>query len=227
MFRSVFITGTDTGIGKTRTSVALLRALAAGGVRAVGMKPVASGCDWQDGQWSNEDARALIAASTPPPAYALCNPYALRDAVAPHLAAAAVGVDIQLPPLQAAYATLAASGDAVVVEGAGGWAVPLGPQLMQADIPRALRLPVILVVGLRLGCISHALLSARAIRADGCELLGWIGNAMDPDQPLQAGNIATLRERLDTPCLGLLPHGLDADIGPALDTAVAALRAPA
>jgi len=225
MPRSVFITGTDTGIGKTRTSVALLRALAARGVRAVGMKPVASGCEWQDGHWSNEDARALIAASTPPPAYALCNPYALRDAVAPHLAAASEGVTIALPPLQAAYAALAASGDCIVVEGAGGWAVPLGPQLMQADLPRALGLPVILVVGLRLGCISHALLSARAIRADGCELLGWIGNAIDPQQPLQADNVATLRERVGAPCLGLLPHGLETDTAAALDVAVTALTA--
>ncbi|WP_257386185.1 dethiobiotin synthase [Tahibacter caeni] len=227
MPRSVFITGTDTGIGKTRTSVALLRALAARGIRAVGMKPVASGCEWQDGRWSNEDARALIAASTPPPAYAQCNPYALRDAVAPHLAAAAENVDIALPPLQAAYAQLAANADCIVVEGAGGWAVPLGPQLMQADIPRALRLPVILVVGLRLGCINHALLSAQAIRADGCELLGWIGNAIDPDQPLQSDNVATLRERLAAPCLGLLPHGLDSSSGDALDAAVATLTATA
>lgn len=207
MTRSVFITGTDTGIGKTRASVALLRALAAAGVRAVGMKPVASGCEWIDGRWSNEDARALIAASAQPPAYDHCNPYALRDAVAPHLAAAAQGVAIELEPLQAAYATLAATADCVVVEGAGGWAVPLGPRLMQADIVRSLRLPVILVVGLRLGCINHALLSARAIRADGCPLLGWIGNAIDPVQPLQSDNVATLHERLETPCLGLIAHG--------------------
>ncbi|GMV29782.1 MAG: ATP-dependent dethiobiotin synthetase BioD [Rhodanobacteraceae bacterium] len=220
MAHGVFITGTDTGIGKTRTSVALLRALAASGVRAVGMKPVASGCEWVDGRWSNEDARALIAASARAPAYEHCNPVALRDAVAPHLAAAALGVTIELDALQTAYATLAASADGIVVEGAGGWAVPLGPHLMQADIPRRLQLPVILVVGLRLGCINHALLSARAIRADGCTLLGWIGNAIDPAQPLQADNVATVRERIDAPCLGLIAHG--ATDAP-LDAAVAAI----
>lgn len=207
MAQGVFITGTDTGIGKTRASVALLRALTASGVRAVGMKPIASGCEWMDGRWSNEDARALIAASARPPAYELCNPVALRDAVAPHLAAAALGVTIGLEPLQTAYAALAAMADCIVVEGAGGWAVPLGPRLMQADIPRHLQLPVILVVGLRLGCINHALLSARAIPADGCTLLGWIGNAIDPAQPLQADNVAALHERIDAPCLGLISHG--------------------
>ncbi|HSX59452.1 MAG TPA: dethiobiotin synthase [Tahibacter sp.] len=217
MTRGVFITGTDTGIGKTRASVALLRALAAQGLCAVGMKPVASGCEYVDGRFSNEDARALIAASSAPPAYELCNPYALRDAVAPHLAAAAEGVTIALDPIRAAYATLAAGTGCVVVEGAGGWAVPLGLSLMQADIPRALDLPVILVVGLRLGCINHALLSARAIRADGCTLLGWIGNAIDPMQALQADNVATLRERLDVPCLGLIAHGArDGAVGEAV-----------
>ncbi|MBL8297444.1 MAG: dethiobiotin synthase [Rhodanobacteraceae bacterium] len=220
MTRGVFITGTDTGIGKTQVSVALLHALAAAGVRAVGMKPVASGCEWLDGRWSNEDARALIAASAHAPAYEQCNPYALRDAVAPHLAAAAQGIAIELDPLQAAYAALAATADCVVVEGAGGWDVPLGPQWMQADIPRRLQLPVILVVGLRLGCINHALLSARAIRSDGCTLLGWIGNAIDATQPLQSANVATLRERLAAPCLGLVGHGSDKAPLPA---AVAAL----
>lgn len=207
MTRSVFITGTDTGIGKTHASVALLRTLAARGVRAAGMKPVASGCDLIDGELSNEDARALIAASAMTPPYATCNPYALRDAIAPHLAAEADGIAISLAPIAVAYAALAAAVDTVVVEGAGGWAVPLGPILMQSDIPRALGLPVILVVGLRLGCINHALLTARAIRDDGCELLGWIGNAIDPAQPRQQDNIQTLRERLGVPCLGLIPPG--------------------
>lgn len=225
MAGGIFITGTDTGVGKTRVSVALLRALAAQDVRAIGMKPVASGCDWRDGHWSNEDARDLLAATRRPPPYALCNPYALREAVAPHLAAAAEGIEIHLAPIVAAYAALhVAAGSYLVVEGAGGWAVPLSRSLMQADIPRALDLPVVLVVGLRLGCINHALLSARAIRADGCRLQGWIGNAIDPVQPLQAENLATLRERLDAPCLGLLAHGQDDVNGTALREAAAALR---
>lgn len=221
MTRSVFITGTDTGIGKTCASVALLRTLAAHGIRAVGMKPVASGCERIDGELSNEDARALIAASAATPPYATCNPYALRDAVAPHLAAETDGIAIALEPIRRAYDALAASADTVVVEGAGGWAVPLGPNLMQADIPRALGLPVILVVGLRLGCINHALLSAQAIRADGCELLGWIGNAIDPAQPRQHDNVQTLRRHLTAPCLGLIAHG---DGQAALGDAVIALQ---
>jgi len=223
MPRSVFITGTDTGIGKTQTSVALLRAIEARGHRAAGMKPVASGCEWIDGRWSNDDARALRRATRLQPSYELTNPYPLRDAVAPHLAAAAQGITIDLAPIRLAYDALRAEADCVVVEGAGGWCVPLSATQMQADIPRALALPVILVVGLRLGCINHALLSARAIRADGCELLGWIGNVIDPQQPLQADNVLTLRERLDTPCLGLLPHG---PVSAArLDDALAALGA--
>lgn len=223
MTRSVFITGTDTGIGKTRASVALLRTLAAHDIRAVGMKPVASGCEIIDGELSNEDARTLIAASAMTPPYATCNPYALRDAIAPHLAAEADGIAISLAPIAAAYAALAAAVGTVVVEGAGGWAVPLGPTLMLSDIPRALGLPVILVVGLRLGCINHALLTARAIRADGCELLGWIGNAIDPAQPRQQDNVLALRARLGVPCLGLIAHG---DGEAALDDAIAALQDP-
>ncbi|MCQ4164337.1 dethiobiotin synthase [Tahibacter harae] len=224
MPQGIFITGTDTGVGKTQVSAALLRALVAGGCRAVGMKPVASGCEFSPGGWSNEDARALIEASHPQPAYADCNPYALHDAVAPHLAAAAQGVEIELGPIRAGYAALAASADFIVVEGAGGWAVPLSPRLMQADIPRALGLDVVLVVGLRLGCINHALLSAAAIRADGCRLRGWIGNAIDPAQPLQRENIATLRERLDADCLGLLGYN-PPDPAAALAAAAAGLRA--
>jgi dethiobiotin synthetase len=227
MNHGVFITGTDTGIGKTHASVALLQALAAAGLPAAGMKPVASGCEQTPQGLCNDDALALIQASRPQPAYALCNPYALRDAVAPHLAAAAQGVTVELPPLREAYAALQALAGRIVVEGAGGWCVPLSDSLMQADIPRALDLPVILVVGLRLGCINHALLSARAIQADGCRLLGWIGNAVEALQPLRAQNVATLRRLLPVPCLGLLEHAADGkatgDAG-ALDDAVATLR---
>jgi dethiobiotin synthetase len=205
--RGVFVTGTDTGVGKTWASVALLHALRARGLAATGMKPVASGCAMTPAGLRNEDAEALIAASDPAPAYADCNPFALAEPIAPHVAAALAGVSITLPPLQAAHSRLAARADRVVVEGAGGWMAPLAHELMQADLARALGLPVILVVGLRLGCINHALLSARAIRADGCTLAGWIANRIDPAMEQAEASLATLRERLGAPLLGVLGHG--------------------
>jgi dethiobiotin synthetase len=205
MRRGVFVAGTDTGIGKSFVSAALLAALNADGYRAVGMKPVASGCTPAAGGPRNADAELLIAHSSGNPDYALVNPYALCEPVAPHLAARGAGVEIRLDPIVAAFVALCTNSDLVVVEGVGGWAVPLSPALMQADLVRALDLPVALVVGLRLGCINHALLSARAIAADGCRLLGWIGNRIDPVMARADDNIATLRERLPAPCLGVLP----------------------
>lgn len=225
----VFIAGTDTGIGKTFVSCALLHALREAGLRATGMKPVASGCERTAEGLRNEDALALIEASDPQPDdYTLCNPYAFEPAIAPHLAAADVGVRIELARIQTAYQQLAARTDVVVVEGVGGWMVPLSDSLDAGAIPHALKLPVILVVGLRLGCINHARLSARAIQADGCELLGWIGNTIDPAMERREDNIETLRRVLPAPCLGLLPHGIapaqTARDG-ALIAAVRALRA--
>lgn len=208
--RGLFVTGTDTGIGKTHASVALLHALRARGLTACGMKPVASGCVATAAGLRNEDAEALIAASDPVPAYADCNPVALAEPIAPHVAAELAGLSITLAPLRAAYGRLAARAERVVVEGAGGWMAPLASDLMQADLARALGLPVILVVGLRLGCISHALLSARAIRADGCALAGWIANRIDPAMEQAEASLATLRARLGAPLLGVLAHGGDA-----------------
>lgn len=213
MSAGVFVAGTDTGIGKTAVSAALLAALNRGGRRAVGMKPVASGCARGPDGLRNDDARLLIAHSAGAPDYAQVNPYALPEAVAPHLAALGAGVEIRLDPIVAGFAALSTSADCVIVEGVGGWAVPLSPVLMQADLVRALRLPVILVIGLRLGCLNHALLSARAIEADGCRLIGWIGNRIDPAMARADDNIATLRDRLAVPCLGLLPHLPGADPG--------------
>jgi dethiobiotin synthetase len=201
----VFVAGTDTGIGKTLAGASLLAALNARGQRAVGMKPVASGCAAGALGLRNDDAESLIAHSAGNPDYALVNPYALPEAVAPHLAARAAGVEIRLEPIVAACAALRAQADTIVVEGVGGWAVPLSATLMQCDLVRALDLPVILVVGLRLGCLNHALLSARAIEADGCRLAGWIGNRIDPAMARADDNLATLRERLAAPCLGVLP----------------------
>ena len=224
MNRAVFIAGTDTGIGKTHVACALLHALRAAGHHACGMKPVASGCMETPAGLRNDDALALQAASSDAPAYALINPVALRDPLSPHLAAAHDGVTIALPPLRAAFEALSASHRRVVVEGVGGWLVPLAPGLFASDIAVQWKLPVLLVVGLRLGCLNHALLSARAIAADGCQLLGWIGNRIDPGMLAAEENLASLRALLPAPCLGVLPHGVaPASAAVLLHAAVAAL----
>ena len=201
-----YITGTDTGIGKTVVSCALLQALCARGQRAIGMKPVASGCESTPQGWHNDDALALQAASDPRPEYADLNPYALPLPLAPELAARDAGVDIELAIILAAHARLQAQADVVIVEGVGGWAAPLSASLQQADVVRALDVPVVLVVGLRLGCLNHAILSARAITADGCRLAGWIGNAIDPGMACREEHRGMLQSRLSAPCLGWLPH---------------------
>lgn len=202
----IYVTGTDTGAGKTVASAALLHALRARGRRAVGMKPVASGSIGTPHGWRNDDALALRAASDPVPAYADLNPYALPLPVAPEIAAREAGVEIELAVIEAAYARLAMQADTVVVEGVGGWSAPLSAALDQADLVRALRLPVLLVVGLRLGCVNHARLSARTIAADGCELVGWIANEVDPAMDRIDENFEILSARLDVPCWGRLPH---------------------
>ena len=215
---AAYVTGTDTGIGKTLASCALLHALRAGGRRAAGMKPVASGCEWSDGGWRNADALALQQAGESGIAYADINPFALEQPLAPELAAREADTEVTLPPILSAYARLAGQAEALVVEGVGGWAAPLSPSLMQADLVRALQLPVLLVVGLRLGCLNHALLSARAIEADGLRLAGWIGSHVDPGMARVADNLAMLGERLPAPCWGVLPHA------PGVDPAALASR---
>jgi len=214
--RGIFVSGTDTGVGKTCASTALLHGLRARGLRASGMKPVASGCRAAPGGLRNEDAQALLAASDPVPAYADCNPFALAEPIAPHIAARLAGVTIEVAAVHAAFARIAEGTDRVVVEGVGGWAVPLSEQAMQADLVRALGLPVVLVVGLRLGCLNHALLTARAIAADGCVLAGWIANRIDPSMPFAEANLHTLQSRIDAPLLGVIEHA------PAFDPRAAA-----
>lgn len=207
--QGVFIAGTDTGIGKTFASCALLHALRAASLRATGMKPVASGCSETPQGLRSDDALALIAASDPPPGrYADCNPFAFKEPVSPHIAAAEMGLEVTLPPIEDAYDTLGMlHAQAIVVEGVGGWLAPISNTLRANAIPRQLELPVILVVGLKLGCLNHAQLTARAIHADGCELLGWIGNRIDPDMLHPKENLVLLNRSLGAPCLGLLPHG--------------------
>lgn len=205
MTRGWFVTGTDTGIGKSLASATLLHTLRAGGQRAVGMKPLASGCEPTPDGWRNEDALALQAASDPRPAYDDVNPFALPNPLAPELAAADAGIRVTLAPIVSAFQRLSSQADAVVVEGVGGWAAPLSADLDQVDLVRALDLPVVMVVGLRLGCINHARLTARAIEHDGLRLAGWIANDIDPGMARADDNFELLKQRLPVKCWGRLP----------------------
>jgi dethiobiotin synthetase len=194
MTRGIFITATDTGAGKTVAACAILRALTAAGLRAVGMKPVAAGM--APGAACNADVDALAAASNVSADPSLRNPYAFAAAIAPHLAARRSGKGIDLRRIGAAYRELALRAERVVVEGAGGAMAPLDERLDMLDIARELAIPVVLVVGLRLGCINHALLSAHAIRARGLVFAGWIANRVDPEMEAPEENISTLERRL-------------------------------
>lgn len=198
----VFITGTDTGVGKTRVAAALLEGLRMRGIRAVGMKPVAAGCEWVDGQWLNEDAALLAAASGVAAPREWLNPYLLQAPIAPHIAAAREGRRIELAPILSAYKELERLADWVVVEGVGGFRVPLNEHEDTADLAVALGLPVILVVGMRLGCLSHALLTAEAIAARGLSLVGWVANRIDPAMQGYAENRQALQSALKISCLG-------------------------
>lgn len=202
---SLFVTGTDTGVGKTLVSAALLHALARRHLRVVGMKPVAAGTVPVDGVDANEDVLALRAASTCHVPPELDNPVLLPDPVSPHIAAARAGARIDIAHITACYRQLALLADAVVVEGAGGFHVPLSPTETGADLAMALGLPVVLVVGLRLGCLNHALLSAEAIRARGLTLAGWVANHIDPAMLAQDDNIAFLQQQLQAPLLATVP----------------------
>lgn len=201
----LYVTGTDTGIGKTFVTCALLRQAAEAGRRLVGMKPVASGCIETGGGWRSEDALALQQADGLEVPYALRNPYALPLPAAPEIAAAEVGVDIALAPLQHAHARLRAGHEGVLVEGVGGWAAPLSRTLEQADLVRALDIPVLMVVGLRLGCVHQARVTQRAIVADGCRFAGWIANPVEPAMLRQAENMAILSRVLGAPPLQIMP----------------------
>lgn len=200
---SYFVTGTDTGVGKTLISCALLFALAAQGKRVAGFKPVAAGCN-EDGH--NEDANALRAASGMPLSYVQTNPYCFHHAVAPHIAARHSGVRIELSRILTSYRELAGQADEVIVEGAGGFLVPLNEQQNSADLAKGLNLPVIVVVGMRLGCINHALLTLRAIADYQLECAGWVANVLDADMGALQENIEALRERIAAPLLGVVPH---------------------
>lgn len=200
------ITGTDTEIGKTFVSVGLMRALADDGQSVTGMKPVATGARESGDGLRNADALALQAAASQSRTYADVNPYVYRAPIAPHFAARQAGEDIRLTRINAAFARIQDGMDAVVVEGVGGWKAPLGSTLTLADVVTANDLSVILVVGLRLGCINHALLSAAAITADGVRFAGWVANTVDPDYQLKDFTISDLQDRIAAPLLAVVPH---------------------
>jgi dethiobiotin synthetase len=206
MSRSYFIAGTDTGIGKTTVSCALLAAAKARGLTTLGLKPLAAGCEQTVEGLRNDDALALMAAMTETLSYAEVNPVALPAALSPHLAAEQAGRRLSIQQLAGfTRGALMRRADFAVVEGAGGWRVPINSRELLSALPKELGLPVILVVGMRLGCLSHTILTAEAIARDSLRLAGWVANVMDPEMLALAENITTLKSMMSAPCLGVLP----------------------
>lgn len=199
-----FVTGTDTDVGKTWASVALMLALQARGRIVAGMKPVAAGCQWQQGGWKNQDALLLQRYASLAVDYHHVNPYAFERPVSPHIACGDVQVSLDI--ILAEFNHLKVSSDCVVVEGAGGWLSPLGPDIDNENLAVALGLPVIVVVGMRLGCINHARLTIQAIRRADLPMAGWLAVQLESDMQAFQSNLAYLQNRLGVPCLGVLPH---------------------
>lgn len=206
---TLLITGTDTDVGKTYVSSLILRALAESGRRCVGLKPIASGCDIADGQLMNADALNLMASSSVKLSYAQTNPYAFEPAIAPHIAARAAGINVELATIIAAVRAAQMQCDDVIIEGAGGWLSPLADGLEHADLANALEAPVLLVVGVRLGCINHARLTANEIARSGVRLMGWIANILPASNAMPAleENIASLSALLPAPMLARIDSG--------------------
>lgn len=205
---SYFVTGTDTGVGKTLISCALLHAFAAQNLRVVGMKPVAAGCDDND---QNEDAKQLRAASNILASYGQINPYNFFHPTAPHIAARNAGVSIDFARILTSFRELTSQADVVIVEGIGGFKVPLNEKQDSAELAQQFKLPVILVVGMRLGCMNHALLTADAIAAYGLRLAGWVANILDADMHALRDHIAALEQRMDAPLLGVVDYQASPD----------------
>ncbi len=217
-----FVAGTDTEIGKTFVTCTLLHAARNRGLTAIGMKPIAAGAETVNGEFINEDAARLRAAGSFDPGLALLNPYCLTSPIAPHIAAAEEGVRIDAGRIRDAFAALTTRADVVFVEGVGGFRVPLDDDYDTADLARDMGLPVILVVGMKLGCINHALLTAEAIAARGLNLAGWVANRIDPAMLRFEQNLDALSQRLSAPLLGVVPF--QADGNPA--AAAGALKLP-
>lgn len=206
MAQAFFVTGTDTEIGKTTIAAGFLHAARQQGLTTAAVKPVAAGCERSAEGLRNDDALTLQAECQPVLAYDLINPVALEAAIAPHIAAAESGVTLTAAALLAGcQPVLQQQADLTLIEGAGGWLVPLSGDETLADLATALQLPVILVVGMRLGCINHALLTAKAVRDSGLQLAGWVANQVDPQMSRPQENLATLQQLMSAPCLGVVP----------------------
>jgi len=202
----IFITGTDTGIGKTHVTLSLIKSLQQQGLRVAGMKPVASGAELVNGELRNEDALLIQKTAGAEPPYDLINPYCFAPPVSPHLAARQAGVEIDLQHINECYQQLAAESDMVIVEGVGGWLAPLSHQHTVADLAQQLKLPVVLVVGIRLGCLNHAALTYKEIKQSGLKILGWVANACDAETQNIDAQIEYLSERLGQAPLVKLGH---------------------
>lgn len=203
--QSYFVTGTDTNVGKTYVSCALLKHFSTAGFKTIGMKPIASGCELDaQGEFMNEDVAALVQASNIEAPIDLVNPYRFIPAVAPHIAAEQAEIEVSVDVIHNAYLQLKTLADVVIVEGAGGFLVPINQNQTLADLALALDIPIILVVGMRLGCINHALLTVEAIRARGLHLAGWIANQVDPGMAMFEENLETLQQRIAAPCLSIV-----------------------
>lgn len=202
--KHLFVTGTDTEVGKTRITTGLMAVLQKQGNRTAGMKPIASGCEWRYEQWQNEDAQAMMAQSDVPLPYEMVNPYAFEPAIAPHIAAEQVNTTVSLAEIKKSYTQIKQQVDAVIVEGAGGWLVPINTTETMADLAAELELPVVLVVAIKLGCINHALLSVESIQQKGLNLVGWVANHLTA-QSESDEIISTLKRHIDAPCLGVVP----------------------
>ncbi|MDH5325364.1 MAG: dethiobiotin synthase [Gammaproteobacteria bacterium] len=209
MSRGLFITGTDTGIGKTTASQLIIGQLIQMGYRVAAMKPIASGCETTAKGLRNEDAVALMTCANVDIPYETVNPYAYLEPIAPHIAAQKAAKEIQIPVILERFQHIATEADVVIVEGVGGWSVPISPTHTTADLAQALNLPVVMVSGIRLGCLNHSLLTARAIRADHLSCAAWIANHPQNDTDYSAENIEYLCQHLDCPLLGRIPYAPD------------------
>jgi dethiobiotin synthetase len=202
---ALFVTGTDTGVGKTHVSVSLVKALVKHGLKTAVMKPIASGSEHTPDGLRNEDAVALMAASNVHVPYATVNPYCFAPAISPHIAAEEAKVSVDIGVIRDRFESITSSADFTIVEGAGGWYAPISRAQSMADLPKSLQIPAILVVGVRLGCLNHAQLSKEAIEAKGVPFAGWVANCIDPTLERPAENLATLERILGSEPLAVFP----------------------
>jgi dethiobiotin synthetase len=229
--QSLFVTGTDTGVGKTVVACALARGFAAAGERVAVMKPIASGAEPGPEGLRNADALALMAAANVPLTYREVNPYCFEPAISPPIAAEGAGIEVNIDVIESKFTALRGRSDRVIIEGAGGWLAPINTRQSMGDLARALGVPAVLVVALRLGCLNHAGLTRRAIAADGVPLAGWIANRLGAPMDREAANLATLARLLGMPPLAVVPFApSDTDtlvLGQAAATLAAHTQMPA